>query len=301
MTPAVSVLMPVYNAERYLASALESVLGQTFADFELIAVNDGSTDGSAGILAEFAAADPRMRIISRPNAGLVASLNEALAIARGEFIARMDADDFCRPERFERQIAYLRAHPDCVLLGTHVMTMDQDGALIGTMPDIAFGHDIIDSALLRRGWPMVHPTVMMRADALRKAGAYRGHTWPYEDHDLFLRMAEIGRVENLPDVLLNYRKHSASISAQTGANREQIAINVIIEACRRRGLPVRPEVTSTRGGVSKRKVDVERVWAWQAVKARNIGTARKYAMHTLWRRPLSLESWRLTYCAVRGR
>ena len=300
MTPAVSVLMPVYNAQRYLAAAVESVLGQTFADFELIAVDDGSVDGSAAILARYAAADPRMRIISRPNAGLVASLNEALAIARGAYIARMDADDFCLPTRFERQMAYMAEHPDCVLLGTHVMTMDQDGALIGWMPDIAFGHDSIDSALLRRGWPMVHPTVMMRADALRQAGAYRAESWPYEDHDLFLRMAEIGRIENLPDVLLNYRKHAASISAQSGGDRDQIAINVIIEACRRRALPVHPDVTSTRSG-PKPKVEIERGWAWQAVKARNIHTARKYALHTLWRRPLSLESWRLTYCAVRGR
>ncbi len=299
MTPAVSVLLPVYNAQRYLPAAVESVLGQTFRDFELIAVDDGSTDRSLEILRRYEAADPRVRIISRPNAGLVASLNEALTIARGAFIARMDADDICLPHRFQRQMDYLAAHPDCVLLGSHVVTMDQDGALICQMPDIAFGHDNIDAALLRRGWPMVHPTVMMRADALRKAGAYRAETWPYEDHDLFLRMAEVGRVENLPEVLLNYRKHSASISAQSSSNRDAIVVNVIVEACRRRGLPVHPDVTMVRGG-PRPKVEIEKGWAWQSLKARNIGTARKYALHTLWRRPLSLESWRLTYCAVRG-
>ncbi len=299
MTPAVSVLLPVYNAQRYLPAAVESVLGQTFRDFELIAVDDGSTDRSLEILRKYEAADPRVRIISRPNAGLVASLNEALTIARGAFIARMDADDICLPHRFQRQMDYLAAHPDCVLLGSHVVIMDQDGALIGQMPDIAFGHDNIDDALLRRGWPMVHPTVMMRADALRKAGAYRAETWPYEDHDLFLRMAEVGRVENLPEVLLNYRKHSASISAQSSSNRDAIVVNVIVEACRRRGLPVHPDVTMVRGG-PRPKFEIEKGWAWQSLKARNIGTARKYALHTLWRRPLSLESWRLTYCAVRG-
>ena len=300
MTPAVSVLMPVYNAQRYVAAAVESVLGQTFADFELIAVDDGSTDRSLSILQRFADADPRVRIISRPNAGLVASLNEALAIARGEFIARMDADDICLPERFARQMAYLAAHPDCVLVGSHVVTMDQHGHLIGRMADIQFGHDAIDHALMHRGWPMVHPTVLMRADALRQAGAYRAETWPYEDHDLFLRMAEVGKIENLPDVLLNYRKHAASISAQN-SNRDEIVIRVIIDACRRRGVPVAPEVTATRIGPLKGRVEIERGWAWQAVKARNIGTARFYALHTLWRRPLSIESWRLTYCAVRGR
>ena len=300
MTPAVSVLLPVYNAQRYLPAAVESVLGQTFKDFELIAVDDGSTDRSKEVLDRYAAADPRMRVISRPNAGLVASLNEALAIARGHFIARMDADDIALPDRFAKQVDYLTAHPECVLLGSHVITMDSDGYLISPMPDIAFGHDRIDSALLRRGWPMVHPTVMMRADALRAAGAYRAETWPYEDHDLFLRMAEVGRVENLPDVLLHYRKHAASISAQSSGDRDQIVINVIVDACRRRGLPVHPDVTIVRAG-PRPKFEIERGWAWQSLKGGNIGTARKYALHTLWRRPLSLESWRLTYCAVRGR
>ena len=147
---------------------------------------------------------------------------------------------------------------------------------------------------------MVHPTVMMRADALRQAGAYRGETWPYEDHDLFLRMAEVGRVDNLPEVLLHYRKHSASISAQN-SHKDQIVVKVIVDACRRRGLPVGLDVTATRSAIPKRRVDIERGWAWQSLKARNIGTARRYALHTLWRRPLSVESWRLTYCAVRGR
>jgi glycosyltransferase involved in cell wall biosynthesis len=298
MTPAVSVLMPVYNAQRYLTAAVGSVLGQTFADFELIVVDDGSTDRSAAILARYAKDDPRVRIISRPNAGLVASLNEALAIARGPLVARMDADDICLPERFDRQVRYLGEHPECVLVGSAVVTMDQHGHLIGRMADIAFGHDNIDHALLHRGWPMVHPSAMIRTDALRKVGAYRSETWPFEDHDLFLRLAEQGRVENLPEVLLHYRKHAASISAQSG-NADHIITGVIVDACRRRGVPVPAGVTAVRT-VNKRKVDIERGWAWQAVNARNIGTARRYALHTLARRPLSLESWRLTYCAVRG-
>ena len=300
MTPAVSVLMPVYNAQRYLPSAVQSVLGQTFADFELIVVDDGSADASLDILRRYAAADPRVRIISRPNAGLVASLNEALAVARGRLVARMDADDICQPERFAKQVAFLDAHPDHVLVGSHVTIMDQHGHLIGRMPDVAFGHERIEHALLHRGWPMVHPTVMMRADALRHAGAYRADTWPYEDHDLFLRLGEIGRIENLPDVLLHYRKHAASISAQNN-NRDHVVVKVIVDACRRRGLPVAPEVTAGRRQSTKKQVEVERIWAWQSLKERHLGTARRYAWSTLRRRPLSLQSWRLTYCAVRGR
>ena len=299
MTPAISVLMPVYNAQRYLADAVSSVLGQTCRDFELIAVDDGSTDGSLAILKRFAAADARVRIISRPNAGLVASLNEALAIARGSLIARMDADDVCMPERFAKQVAFLGGHPDYVLVGSHVVIMDQHSNRIGEMVTVVFGHEAIDDALLNRGWPMVHPTVMMRADALRQAGAYRAETWPFEDHDLFLRMAEVGRIDSLPDVLLHYRKHAASISAQS-ADRDHIVIKVIVDACRRRGLPVAPTVTASKP-VRPREVDIMRIWAWQAVQSRNIRTARRYALSTLWRRPLSVDSWKLTYCAVRGR
>ena len=112
-------------------------------------------------------------------------------------------------------------------------------------------------------------------------------------------MAEVGRIENLSEVLLHYRKHAASISAGSGPDRDKIVVNVITEACRRRGVPLHPDVTMVRGGPQPR-VTIERGWAWQSLKARNIGTARKYAWHTLRRRPLSLDSWRLTYCAVRG-
>src|SRR6478609_1964644 len=110
MSPVVSVLMPVYNAQRYLTAAVESIRGQTFRDFEFIIVDDGSTDRSGEILRKFAAEDPRIKLISRPNTGYVVALNEALSCARGEFVARMDADDISLPARFERQVAHLREH-----------------------------------------------------------------------------------------------------------------------------------------------------------------------------------------------
>src|SRR5579871_2870885 len=103
--PAVSVLLPVYNGERFLAAAVRSVLEQTFSDFELIAIDDGSTDGSRAILEDFARRDARVRVISRPNSGIVGALNDALAQARGEFAARMDADDLCLSGRFAAQVA----------------------------------------------------------------------------------------------------------------------------------------------------------------------------------------------------
>src|SRR3954469_1098404 len=114
--PAVSVIMPVYNARAYVAEAIDSVLAQTFGDFELILVDDGSTDGSLDILRGYEKRDPRVRVISRPNTGIVGALNDGLKLARGEFIARIDADDASLPNRFEKEIAFLRAHPDVVIV-----------------------------------------------------------------------------------------------------------------------------------------------------------------------------------------
>ncbi len=299
MNPSVSVILPVFNAERYIAPAVLSILDQTFRDFELIIINDGSTDQSQAILEKLAAGDDRVRLISRPNTGYVPALNEAIELSTGEFIARMDADDICLPDRLAKQVAYLRANPDCVLLGTHVAQMDQDGAVIGPMRDIAFGHETIVHALLRRGWPMVHPSVMMRTSAVRQIGGYVVEFCPNEDHDLFLKLSEIGQLENLPDVLLRYRKHAASESTVKRHRTEEVMATIIISACRRREIPVPPEAVHTKPGEGK-KVDTEREWAWLAVKSKNLKTARKYALATLRRQPLSLDAWRLTYCAVRG-
>jgi len=298
MKPTVSVLLPVYNAERYVESAVRSILTQTFRDFELIIINDGSTDGSKAILEKLAAEDSRIVLISRPNTGYVVALNEAISRSRGLLLARMDSDDISLPTRFEKQVQHLSQNPRCVLVGTDVITMDSDGALIGRMPDIDFSHNAIDRALLRRGWPIVHPAVMMRADAVKKIGAYNTHFCPNEDHDLFLRLAEVGELANLPEVLFQYRKHSASVSATSNQRMTEMVTRIIVTACRRRGIPVPAEVNQLAKPIEAHEQEVS--WAWQAMKNKHIQTARKYAFSTLRRRPLSIEAWRLTYCAVRG-
>lgn len=297
--PLLSVLMPVYNSEKYLAAAVQSILTQTFTDFELIVVDDGSTDTSPQILRKFAHADQRVRLISRPNTGYVVALNEALALARGQLIARMDGDDVCAPHRFAVQIDYLRANPDCVLVGSQVITMDEDGDLIGPMPDIAFGHEQIDQALINRGWPIVHPSVMMRSDALRRVGGYHAEYCPNEDHDLFLKLAEIGRIENLPQPLFYYRRHPASVSAANPQRSVELLDRIIADACHRRGTQCTNKPNSL--GVRAVNPSVEkRAWAWLALKSGNIGTARKYAWTSVRSRPFSSDSWRLLYCAARG-
>ena len=131
--PTISVLMPVYNAERYVAKAVESILAQTCADFEFVIIDDGSTDGSHALLKQYAERDHRIRLISRANTGHVIALNQMLEIASGRYIARIDADDIALPDRFARQVGYLESHGDCVAVGSYVWLIDAAGRSLGSV------------------------------------------------------------------------------------------------------------------------------------------------------------------------
>lgn len=221
--PKVSVVMPVYNAEPFVGPAIESVLKQTFTDFEFIIINDGSTDSSTEVLRRYDDMDERIRLVEQRNQGITPTLNRGVALARGKYIARMDADDICLPERFQLQVDYLDAHSSCVLVGGNVEPIDQDGKTI-QLDDKRFGkyvrgmnfpqeHDAIEERLLTAGWAFMHPTVMMCREAVTRVGGYNPKIKDAEDVDLFIRLAEIGRVANLPDTLLKYRYHDTQISS----------------------------------------------------------------------------------------
>jgi glycosyltransferase involved in cell wall biosynthesis len=300
--PSISVCMPVYNAERFVAEAVESILNQTLGDFEFLIVDDGSTDGSRRILEGYAARDPRIRLVSRPNTGLVIALNEMLAAARGAFIPRTDADDVAMPERFERQASYLRAHPEVLALGTRVLVIDPEGAPLTEMCEQQ-SHEEIDRAQLGGLVVICHPTVMARAEVLRRVGGYRPETFPAEDLDLWLRLAEIGRLANLPEALVKYRQHLQSIGNAQRVRQEAATGRVVADARRRRGLS-RDEPAAAPAPASPRPdpggLDHMRKWAWWALASGYVSTARGYAIRCWCRRPFSLESWRLLYCALRG-
>jgi len=241
--PRISVVMPVYNAARWLPTALDSIVAQTFSDFELIAVNDGSTDGSLGILQTYAARDPRIRIISRPNTGIIGALNDGLAVARGEFVARMDADDESAPDRFRQQIEYFRAHRDLVAVGSAVTFMDGKGNSVQFCPRPMAHADIERDLLAGDGGAMIHPAVMFRTDAVRQVGGYRmldAKAQYFEDLDLFLRLARVGRLANLAAPLLRYRIHSSSINFSSNPARRALRLQVLREACAVRNLPFPP-------------------------------------------------------------
>jgi glycosyltransferase involved in cell wall biosynthesis len=292
--------MAVYNGDRYLREAVNSILSQTFKDFEFIIIDDGSTDRSPELLASYARADKRVKLISRPNTGLTKSLNEGLHLARGEFVARMDGDDVSLPERFERQVDYLREHPEVDLVGSRVEFIDPDGNPINLKPGLMMTHEEIDTALLRKGWPVVHPAVMMRRQAVLAIGGYSEAYPTNQDHDLFLRLAEHGKLANLPDVLLQYRQHFQSITLAKSKQQGDMIEAILREAYARRGLTMPTGLLNSRPRAMSH-LDHHRNWCWAALSAGNIKTARVHAVETLKKKPLSPESWRMVYCALRGR
>ena len=299
--PTVSVVMTVYNTERYVADALESVLGQTFRDFEFIIIDDGSTDRSTAILNDFTKRDSRLRLVSRPNTGIVAAANEGIGMARGRYLARMDSDDVSLPRRFEAQVRYLDAHPECVLVGSRVTVVDPYGS-----PVIDSGqkltHEEIDAELLSSGggWAVVQPSAMMRTKAVRKVGGYRGRHNVSEDQDLFLRLAEVGRVANLPEPLLLYRRHYKSVMHTQWRQREEVKERIVREAYQRRGLPMPPDWKFDDWKPTP-PAEQFRAWGWAALRRGNVSVARKHAVAALRAAPMSSEGWRLMYCTLRGR
>lgn len=212
-SPAISVAMSVYDNAPFLREAIDSILGQTFGDFEFLIVNDGSSDGSAQIIDTYAAVDRRVRAIHQANRGLVASLNRLIDEARAPLIARMDGDDVSLPERFARQVAFLEQHANHGVVGTGAPTIDEAGRRLPHDKDHPTSHAGV-IARLSEGPPLCHPSVMMRRDLVRAAGGYRAAFRHCEDYDLWLRLAEVTRLCSLPDHLLLYRYSDGQVSSR---------------------------------------------------------------------------------------
>jgi glycosyltransferase involved in cell wall biosynthesis len=300
--PAVSVVMPVYNARAYIGQAVRSVLGQTLADFELIVIDDGSSDGSGQVARETSCEDPRVRLVRQENQGVSCAANRGTELARGEFLARVDADDICFPQRLQRQVEFLRNNADYVAVGSRVLLIDADGAELFEMPGIPLTHEEIDRGLMSVEWAIYQPAVMMRTQAVRRIGGYRADLHIHEDHDLFLKLAEVGRLANLPEVLLKYRQRPDSAVSVYASRHVESLRSVYQEAWKRRGLVGKRPIPEIADHPKDPAVILNRHrhWGWMSLQAGNLATARKYARAGLRLAPLSVESWRLMYCAFRG-
>ncbi|PTN10481.1 glycosyl transferase family 2 [Mangrovibacterium marinum] len=203
--------MPVYNGEQYLNDAIQSVLNQSYPNFELVIINDGSTDRTEEIIQ--AIRDPRIRYYrNQTNLKLIKTLNFAITVCSGEYIARMDADDICAPTRFEQQIAYMTKHPDCGVCGSWARIIDAQNQKTGRIKN-PVSNPVIRASLLFTP-AILHPSVMVRADILKKF-QYNQNALHTEDFDLWIKIAKDPEVEfhNLPEFLLDYRWHYSNISA----------------------------------------------------------------------------------------
>ena len=260
-------------------------------------MDDGSSDGSRRILERFAGEDERVRVFSRENRGLVPTLNEAAAAARGEYLARMDADDLCEPQRFERQVAHLDAHPGCVAVGSRVLLIDAEGAPICAFAE-ATAHEDIDAAhLAGQGGAICHPAVMLRAEALKRAGGYDAEMRHAEDIDLFLRLAEVGSLANLPETLLRYRMLANSVGHRHRDVQHANTVAAVARAHERRGLGAPPALAAKAPAST---AELHQKWAWWALGAGNRATGRKHALRALVHAPFSIASWKVALVAVRG-
>lgn len=211
-SPKISVIMPTYNAEKHLHQAIDSILNQTFKEFEFLIMNDGSTDSTQKILEEYAKKDPRIKLFHQANQGLVKTLNTLANKASTNLLARMDADDIANPTRLEKQYNHLLKHPKTVLLGTKTDLIDEQNNSTGQ--SLTFEEDFINRWFLCLYPPVTHSSVVMCKDAFDQAGKYQEHEFPAEDYGLWTRLKRFGQIENLGEILNNYRINNQGISSQ---------------------------------------------------------------------------------------
>jgi glycosyltransferase involved in cell wall biosynthesis len=219
--PRVSVVLAVYNTERYVREAIDSILGQTFEDFEFIIVNDGSTDGTTDILLSYE--DPRIVLLrNEQNSGVTRALNRGLARARGEYIARMDPDDFSMPERLEKLVAYLDAHPAVGLVGAWSEWTDEQLERLFVLKPPTDSPLIKWTLLFRNSF--VHPSVMYRRSLIERLGGY-GTDYAL-DRDLWTRLIPETEMANLPEILHKWRRHPDTISVKRAERGCKVGLNV---------------------------------------------------------------------------
>lgn len=263
--------MPVYNARKYLRAAINSILTQSFTDFEFVIINDGSTDSSEKIIKSYS--DPRICYIEhQTNLGIVESLNDGLSAAKGKYIARMDADDISLPNRLLHQVNFLEQHPDHVGVGASILYIDPEGwPIAGYQPDTS--HEIIDDYLLSgHANVIVHSAFTGLREAVLSIGCYQPAYQYAEDLDLFLKLAEIGKLSNVQELLHKVRLHENSICVLQTDQWRDLKTRILSDTRSRRGVNVNLDEFAIG---RRRSEDFRYKWAYQAFGHKFIHTASK--------------------------
>lgn len=296
--PQISVVMTAYNGQRYVEQAVRSLLAQTFDDFELVVVNDGSKDQTGEILDRLAAEDCRVRVFHRDNAGICAASNFAIAKARADMIARMDSDDLAHPERLGRQLAYLREN-DLACAGTYIEFIDHKGRLLTTIKS-PLENDAIQETLMRGHCCIWHSSSMFTRAAFDAAGGYDEDFDCSVDMDLWLRMGEVGPLGNLPECLQQYRMHLGSVSARKRRRQRDLGREACERAARRRGVACKFTAHEDwRPGDDRvSRFTYALRFGWWAFNSGEQSTAAVYGMKAIGLHPWSLGGWRLLGSAL---
>ena len=297
MVPSISVLMSAYNSEKFISQAIESILNQSFSDFELVVINDGSTDKTKKILENYKKEDKRIKVYHQNNLGIAKTRNRLIEAASAPYISWMDSDDISLATRLELQFSLLESAPEIVALGTGTELIDEDGAPICFWP-APKTHEEIDSwHMSGRGGAIIFSSSTMRKKTLIDVGGFDENLTGAEDLSLFLKLAEVGELRNLNNTLLLYRQHIRSISHTHKEKIRSDTEKVIRAAEDRRGVVHKPLGFSD---LVPKNSDTYTKWGWWALKGKNKKTARKYAYKSVKANPWTIDSWKLLACAIRG-
>lgn len=227
MSVPITVLMSVYNGERWLSESISSVLRQSHSDFEFIIVNDGSTDASLDIMNSFAVSDSRIKLIDKSNTGLADSLNVGINEAQGEWIARIDADDICEPQRLEIQSGVAASNRDAVFVGSGLILIDEYGSVIARRSYNRHHAILLRDLYSAHAFPP-HSSAFFRTDVAKRIGGYRTRIKRAQDCDLWLRLSEHGELLSVSEELVQIRKHSHQVSYEDAGRRQKIDSRVAI-------------------------------------------------------------------------
>lgn len=303
-SPSVSVLLPVYNSAEFLHEAIRSILKQTFKGFELIIIDDGSTDNSYEIARYYAAIDDRVSVFKQDNKGISQTRNRLILLSKAKYIAWMDSDDISAPYRLEYQCEYLGKNSDVVALGGGTEFIDDKNMKLCKWK-VPLLHNEIDKWHINgRGGAIIFASSMMVKSAVVKAGGFDESLTGAEDLCLFLRLAEIGKLANLDEVVYLYRQHINSISHKDKMKIFSDKNKVIGAAHRRRGDVC--DVFLNSEVDARVKIDlvqphqVYNKWAWWALNDGNVNACKKYALKAVISKPYCLAYWKTLYCAWRG-
>jgi len=293
-SPLVTVQMPVYNGQEYLAETIESILNQTFRDFEFLMLDDGSTDESLNLLRSYAEKDSRIHVITRENRGLGETQRELAESANGEFIAQMDQDDVSMLNRLELQVDFLRKNPNVAVVGGAYQMIDGAGRYLTTLKQ-PISNTEIQALILGGHCAIAHSGAMMRSADIKSIGGYDKNFNTATDLDLWLRLGEVGELANLSDVVFKYRLHDKSASEKVGQSQRNEARKACENAWKRRNITYEFSADQLwRPGPDKESRHKFMLkYGWWAWNSNEFMTAFFYGWQAIKAKPLSLAGWKL--------